>query len=133
MAATCLALRGAARVDVGRTREGLEDLRSARAAAVTVNAGPELNALVTLLEYRTATLLGRNDLARTVAGWAKRALGGTGEVALLQAWRLSNLGRHRAADAALAPPLDGSTPAVTPWASIEARVVDCHLALVAHQ
>jgi LuxR family maltose regulon positive regulatory protein len=133
MVATCLALRGAARVDVGRHPEGLEDLRSARAAAVTVNAGPELIAMVALLEHRAASLLGRHDLARTVAGWAVRALGDTGEVALLQAWRLSDLGRHRAADAALAPLLDGSTPAVTPWASIEAGVVDCHLALAAHQ
>lgn len=131
MVATCLALRGAALVDLGRHPEGLEDLRSARGLAATAAPAPELVALVTLVEYRVAALTDRHDLAHTAIDWAERTLGDTGEVALLRALRLSELGRHQAAGTALAPLLDGSAPAVLPWAVIEGLAVDCRLALVA--
>ncbi|MCO1660607.1 helix-turn-helix transcriptional regulator [Pseudonocardia humida] len=129
MSAMCLAVRGAARVDVGHRLDGLKDLRSARGVAASGHAGPALIAVVALLEHRAASLAGRHDLARTVSGWADGALGDAGEVALLRAWQLSELGRHRSAHAELAPLLDGSRPLLTPWALIDACVVECRLAL----
>lgn len=131
MVATGLALRGAARIDLGRHGEGLEDLRSARAIAAAVPARPDLVAVVALLEHQAALLTDRRDLAHTVLGWAERALDGAGEPALLRARRLAGLGRHRAAAAALAPLLDGSAPVLTPWARVDARVLECRLALAA--
>jgi LuxR family transcriptional regulator, maltose regulon positive regulatory protein len=130
MVATCRALRGAALVDVGRGAEGLDELREARCIAAATEAGPDLVALVSLLEHRAAALAGRRDLARTVLDWAERELGGQGEVGLLRARRLIELGRHRAAAEAIAPLLDGRTPVVVPWAGIEAGVLDCQLALL---
>ncbi|WP_214407091.1 helix-turn-helix transcriptional regulator [Pseudonocardia lacus] len=130
MSATCLAVRGAARVDLGQRLDGLQDLRSARgAAAASGRAGPALIAMVALLEHRAAALLGRHDLARAVSGWADGALGDAGEVALLRAWQLSEVGRYRSAHAEIAPLLDGSRPLLTPWALIDACVVECRLAL----
>jgi LuxR family transcriptional regulator, maltose regulon positive regulatory protein len=131
MVATCLALHGAALVDIGRGAEGLEDLRAARDLATRLPPAPDLIALVALLEHHAAWLAGRPDLARTVVGWAERYLGETGEVALLRARRLSELGRHQAAGEALALLLAATTPTVVPWTLVEAWVLDCRLALLA--
>ncbi|OZM83545.1 LuxR C-terminal-related transcriptional regulator [Pseudonocardia sp. MH-G8] len=132
MTATCRGVRGAALLDLGRTTEGLEQLRTARELAATVVATPELVAMLVLLEHRAAAIDGRHELARTVLAWAQRSLPDGGELALLRAERLDGLGRHEAAGEALAPLLSGSAPAVTPWALGEAYVLDCRLALLGH-
>jgi LuxR family transcriptional regulator, maltose regulon positive regulatory protein len=133
MVVTCLAVRGAALVDLGREADGLDQLRAARELAAAAGAAPELVAMVALLEHRTATVGGRHELGRTVLAWAERGLDDGGELALLRAERLAGLGRHDAAGEALAPLLSGSVRAVTPWAMVEAWVLDCRLAVLGHR
>jgi LuxR family transcriptional regulator, maltose regulon positive regulatory protein len=122
------ALRGAALVDLGRTDEGMKEMREARAAAEPGTTA-EIAATIALLEHDAASRLGRGDVARDVMGWSERRLGPVGEVALLHSSHQAGLGRYDAARGTLARVLDGSQPIRLPWTLIECRAQACKLAL----
>lgn len=123
------ALHGAALFDVGRSGEGTDRLGEAHLLAASRAGSAEVTATVAVLTHGAATLLGRADLARAVLSRAETDLGGAGEVLLLRARQRAALGRHRAASDTLIPLLDGSVPVVLSWALVEARVLECQLAL----
>ena len=123
------ALRGAALFDIGHVDEGLNELDEARTVAAGRRGTAEILATVALLQHHAATLQSRDELARSVLGWAEDALGPVGEVRLLHAWQLARLGRARAASDALVQLLDGAVPVVLPWTLVEGRVLECQLAL----
>ncbi|WP_345603720.1 LuxR C-terminal-related transcriptional regulator [Pseudonocardia adelaidensis] len=123
------ALRGAALFDLGRTGEGLDGLRDAQLVAAGRPGSPEVTATVAVLVHRATTLLGRTDLARAALSRAENGLRGSGEVGYLRARHQAAIGRYRAASETLAPLLDGSVPFVLPWIQVEARVLECQLAL----
>jgi LuxR family transcriptional regulator, maltose regulon positive regulatory protein len=122
-------LRGAALVDLGRSGEGLDELRGARSVAGGRTGGAEVCATAAVLEHRAAAQLGRIDVARRVLAWAEDELGPVGEVPLLRARHLAALGRDAAATKMLGPVLDGSAPVVLPWTLVEGRVLECRLAM----
>jgi LuxR family maltose regulon positive regulatory protein len=51
----------------------------------------------------------------------------------MRAQRLTAMGRHDAAAEALRPLLDGTSPVLVPWVVLEARVLDCRLAVLAER
>ncbi|MFW3170967.1 LuxR C-terminal-related transcriptional regulator [Geodermatophilus sp. CPCC 206100] len=124
------ALRGAALVDLGRVADGLDALRHARTESVAHPGMAATGALLASLEYPTAALSGRPDLARSVLEWSEQRLGPQGEVALLRAQRLTAMGRSAAAAETLRPVLDGSLEVLLPWTVVEACVLDCRLAVL---
>jgi LuxR family transcriptional regulator, maltose regulon positive regulatory protein len=128
-----MALRGAALCDLGRSADGLAELRGARTVAAGGRPSAEIAATVALFEHRAAAALGRNDLARTVLAWAEDELGPVGEVLLLRARQQVGLGRDRAAIEALAPLVEGAAPPLLPWMLVEGRVLECQLALRAER
>ncbi|NEM06902.1 LuxR C-terminal-related transcriptional regulator [Geodermatophilus normandii] len=127
-AATARALRGAALVELGRIAEGLGQLQHARVATGEHPRMATTSALLAVLEHRAATLVGHQEVARSVLTWAEHALGDSGEVVLMRAHRLSAMGRHAAAADALQPLLERSVRIHLPWAVAEAAVLDCRIA-----
>lgn len=123
------ALHGAALFDLGRGGEGTDRLGEAHLLAAGRTGSAEVTATVAVLTHAAATLTGRGDLARAVLSRAETDLAGAGEVLLLRGRQRAALGRHRAASDTLTPLLDGSVPVVLSWALVEARVLECQLAL----
>src|SRR3712207_267471 len=130
---TTRGLRGAALVDLGRVADGLDELRRARTQAVDHPRMAAVSALLASLEYPAAALSGRREVARTVLDWAEHSLGPAGEVVLMRAQRLTAMGRHGAAAGALRPLLEGTSPVLVPWVVLQARVLDCRLAVLAER
>jgi LuxR family transcriptional regulator, maltose regulon positive regulatory protein len=124
-----VALRGAASFDLGHRDEGLYELDMARAVAAGRCNPAELTAVIASLEHGAATVLGRHDLARTVASWAEKVLGRTADVLLMRARRQLALGRPRAAADGLGPLWDGTASVVLPWTLAEGRALLCLCAL----
>ncbi|MGE3284705.1 MAG: LuxR C-terminal-related transcriptional regulator [Pseudonocardia sp.] len=137
MAPLLLAVRGTAALDLGRESAALGDLHSAGALAARPHhpATPASLAAVAVLVHAGAAATGRHQLARTLLTWARDAVGGTGEILLLQARRQVHRGRHAAAaellDGLRGGLADGSVPALCPWTATEVEVLACHLALLA--
>lgn len=127
--ATCLAIRGGARLDLGHDQVALDDLRAARVAAGSTPP-PALVAMIALLVQQAGSAAGRHEEVRAVLRWAEGKLGDWGEVALLRARRLTDSGRHREAGTVLAPLLDGTARPAVPWALVDAWALDCRLALL---
>jgi LuxR family maltose regulon positive regulatory protein len=123
------ALCGAALFDLGRSGEGMDRLREALFAGADRGGPAEVTATVAVLGHHAATSLGRGDLARMMLARAEAGLGAAGEVLLLRGRQRAQLGRHHAAVDALTPLLDGSASPVLPWTLVEARVLECRLAL----
>src|SRR3954468_14430845 len=95
-------LRGAALVDFGRVADGLDELQLAHTDGGTSRAAAT-SALIALLEHPRAALPGRQEVARTVLGWAEHGLGHTGEVALMRAQRRGLSSRTGTSDRILRP------------------------------
>lgn len=124
-----LAVRGAARLDLGRENEGLADLRRAHALAASGAGDPAWQATVAVLAHGGAVATGRHQLARELLAWADETAAGTGELLYLHARQQLLRGRPAAAAELLERLRDGAQPPRCRWVAVEVEVLACRLAL----
>jgi LuxR family maltose regulon positive regulatory protein len=96
-------LRGPGSWTSGASPTASTKLQHARMQTGGTSRAAATSALIALLEYPRAALPGRQEVARTVLGWAEHSLGHTGEVALMRAHRRGLSSRTGTSDRILRP------------------------------
>lgn len=126
---TLAAMRGAAMTEDGEVAKGLALLAAARAA--TDEAMPALyQALIAVLEHRTAIDLGYVERAREVLDWADERLPDSAEVLVMRARQQFQLGRTKPAARHLAAVVnERRPPPLVAWTLVDAWALACRLAL----
>ena len=127
------AVHGAAAFDRGDRPGGLAELQQARSEFGELTAGPEQTALVAMLEFRAALLLGHSAAARTVFCWLAERTRDNAELLVLRAWAETAGGRFDHARTLLKPVLKGSVRALLPQTMVEAWLLESSLALRAEE
>jgi len=129
IAPVVLAHAGAAHHELGDPAAGGELLDRARDALDPQLHQPEQIAAVALLVHGT----GDRDRSREMLHRVAVHLGGTAELAILQAAAAAAISRFSAAQRRLAEVTAGDLPPLVPWSSIEAQVLTCAIALATDQ
>ncbi|ODU06414.1 MAG: hypothetical protein ABS81_04710 [Pseudonocardia sp. SCN 72-86] len=122
-------LRAAARFDLGEREAAFDLMHRARTGTAVDRARDEQIALVAMLAHGMAVQLGHREEAHAVASWAAPRLTGTAEFAVMRATGPAGISRFDAARRFLEPALDGSARAELPWSAVEARLLECAIAL----
>ena len=123
------AVHGAAAFDGGDRPGGLAELQQARSELGDVSVGPEQAALVAMLEFRAALLLGHSAAARTVFGWLAERTSDNAELLVVRAWTEAAGGRFDQARAVVKPVRGGLVRALLPHTAVEAWLLESSLAV----
>ena len=127
------AVHGAAAFDRGDRPAGLAELQQARSEFGDLTAGSEQTALVAMLEFRAALLLGHSAAARTVFGWLAERTSDNAELLVLRAWAEAAGGLFDHARTLLKPVLNGPVRALLPQTVVEAWLLESSLAVRAEE
>ena len=127
------AVHGAAAFDRGDRAGGLAELQQARSEFGDLPVGAEQAAVVAMLEFRAALLLGHSAAARTVLGWLADRTHDNAELLVLRAWAETAAGRLEHARALVRTVLKGPVPALLPYSLVEAWLLESSLAACADE
>ena len=127
------AVHGAAAFDRGDRPAGLAELQQARSEFGDLAAGSEQTAVIAMLEFRAALLLGHSAAARTVFGWLAERTSNNAELLVLRAWAEAAGGLFDHARALVKPVLKGPVRALLPQTVVEAWLLESSLALRAEE
>ncbi|NMH96994.1 LuxR C-terminal-related transcriptional regulator [Pseudonocardia acidicola] len=122
-------LHAAARFDLGEPAAGLSAMQQARLELGALFVPAEQVAAAALLEHRAALLLHHAAAASTVLSWLTERLDVAGELVLMRSWADTAEGRLPAARERLAPLLAGTVRPLASPTMVEARLLECRLAL----
>jgi len=128
---TLHAVHGASVADLGQRRNGLAEMRAARAEIGDTPVPPSMLAALAVLEHRLALLTGDHGAASEVTTWLGARVPGAGENLLLQAWTETASGRHDTAAVMVAPLYRPDVPTLLPHTVVEAHLLDAEAALQA--
>jgi LuxR family maltose regulon positive regulatory protein len=123
------AIHGAAAFDLGDRAGGLAEMQQARSEFGDHPAGVEQAAVLAMLEFRAALLLGHAAAARTVLGWLDNRTGDNAELLVMRAWIEATAGRLEHARSLLRPLFQEAAPALLPQSLVDAWLLETSLAV----